>query len=89
MPHFQAPLMVRPDATDPFIFEEVFILDGYDFRTGNEPQLIFDIGASVGYASIYFAEKYPAARIIAVEPEASNIELLRKNTAAYSNVTVP
>jgi FkbM family methyltransferase len=49
--------------------------------------VIFDIGANVGYASVYFATRFPRARIIAVEPEASNFALLERNTAAFPNVT--
>lgn len=88
MPGFRAPIMVRPDTMDPFIFEEIFILDEYKFTTDRQPQTIFDIGANVGYASLYFANKYPAARIITVEPERSNTECLKKNTASYPNITV-
>jgi FkbM family methyltransferase len=88
MPHSGVPVLIRPDTTDPYIFEEVFLLDEYDFQAGAEPQVIFDIGANVGYTSVYFAEKYPGARIIAVEPQAANAALLKKNTASYPNVTV-
>lgn len=84
----RAPLLVRPDTTDPYIFEEIFLLDEYRFTTRREPTLILDIGANVGYASIYFTHRYPNARILAVEPEASNIEWLRKNTAPYPNINV-
>ena len=83
-----APILVRPDTTDPFIFEEVFLLDEYDFTTTHEPKLIMDIGANVGYTSVYFAHRYPRAHIIAVEPATSNIEWLRKNTGSYPNVRV-
>lgn len=88
MPGSGGPVLVRPDTSDPFIFEEVFILDEYDFPVGGEPRVIFDIGANVGYTARYFAERYPQARIIAVEPDASNVTLLRKNTAGCANITV-
>jgi FkbM family methyltransferase len=88
MPGSGGPVLVRPDTSDPFIFEEVFILDEYDFPVRGEPQVIFDIGANVGYTARYFAERYPQARIIAVEPDASNVTLLRENTADYPNITV-
>ena len=88
MPGSGGAVLVRPDTSDPFIFEEVFILDEYDFPVRGEPRVIFDIGANVGYTARYFAERYPQARIIAVEPDASNVTLLRKNTADYPNITV-
>lgn len=50
------------------------------------PQLIIDGGANIGYASIYFANKYPDAQIIAVEPDPENCALFRKNCAAYPNI---
>lgn len=34
----------------------------------------------------FFASKYPGAKIIAIEPEESNFELLRKNVVAFPNV---
>ncbi|MGD8842654.1 MAG: FkbM family methyltransferase [Gammaproteobacteria bacterium] len=88
LPGSGATVLIRPDTTDPFIFEEVFLLDEYSFDIPVEPRLILDIGANVGYASVFFAEKYPAARIIAVEPETSNIRQLKMNTAGYPNVRV-
>jgi FkbM family methyltransferase len=88
VPLLPTPVLVRPDTTDPFIFEEVFLLDEYDFTTTHDPKLIMDIGANVGYASVYFAQRYPRALIIAVEPETSNIEWLRKNTGSFPNVKV-
>jgi len=46
-----------------------------------------DVGANIGLASIYFANKYPEATIVAIEPEESNFELLKKNVESYSNIT--
>jgi FkbM family methyltransferase len=43
--------------------------------------LIVDCGANIGTASMYFAQGYPEARIVAVEPAPDNFELLCKNTA--------
>ena len=49
--------------------------------------MIFDCGAHVGFTSIWFATRYPHARIIAVEPEGSNYDLLVQNVTPFSNVT--
>jgi FkbM family methyltransferase len=48
--------------------------------------VIVDAGANIGLASVFLANKYPEARIIAIEPEKSNFEVLRKNVAPYANV---
>jgi FkbM family methyltransferase len=50
--------------------------------------VIIDAGANIGLTSIFFANEYPNARIIAIEPEASNFEMLQKNTAPYRNVEI-
>jgi FkbM family methyltransferase len=52
----------------------------------DSPKLIIDGGANVGYASLYFANKYPNAQIIAVEPDPENCALFRKNCTAYPNI---
>ncbi len=88
VPRLPAPVLVRPDTTDPFIFEEVFLLDEYDLTTTHDPKLILDIGANVGYTSVYFAQRYPRARIIAVEPATANVEWLRNNTGSYPSIKV-
>lgn len=51
-----------------------------------QPKIIIDAGANIGTSSVYFAQQFPNARIFAVEPEASNFQLLRKNVAQYPNV---
>jgi FkbM family methyltransferase len=48
--------------------------------------VIVDAGANVGMASVYFARKFPGARIIAVEPERSNFDMLCRNVNHFSNV---
>jgi len=54
-------------------------------RTSN-PKFIIDAGANIGTSAIFFAERYPNAQIIAVEPEESNFNLLLKNTSNYKNI---
>ena len=47
--------------------------------SGRKP-LIVDCGANIGASVAWFAERFPAARIVAVEPAPGNCELLRRNT---------
>lgn len=62
------------------------INETYVLEIDNEVQVIIDAGANIGLSSIYFANKYPQAMIIALEPEKTNYELLKRNTEKYSNV---
>ena len=52
------------------------------------PQLIVDAGANIGIATLYFAHRYPNAQIMAIEPEASNFEMLQRNCEGLPNITL-
>lgn len=45
---------------------------------------ILDAGANIGASAVYFAQAYPRAHIVAIEPERHNFELLRANVAGLS-----
>jgi FkbM family methyltransferase len=54
-------------------------------RIGGLP-LIIDAGANVGFAALWFAKLYPQARIVCIEPDPQNYEVLRANISGLSNV---
>jgi len=80
------PLIIRKNTTDIDVFYQIFIRKEYDIPLEINPLLIIDAGANVGYASLFFAHKYPNAEIIAVEPEESNFKILEQNTQRYKNI---
>jgi FkbM family methyltransferase len=80
------PFSLRIPSSDVPTYEQVFIDKEYDFLVATQPKAIVDAGANIGLASIYFANKYPKAKIIAIEPERSNFELLKKNVAPYRTI---
>lgn len=80
------PFRLRMLSSDILTCWQVFIKQEYDFIVEAHPKVIIDAGANIGLASIYFANKYPNAKIIAIEPEQSNFELLKENIAPYPNV---
>ncbi len=49
-------------------------------RTGKAP-LIIDAGANIGASAVFFASSYAQARVVAIEPERSNFDLLTANAA--------
>jgi hypothetical protein len=85
IPQSRTPLLVRGNTSDVQTFEQIFIDNEYDVPIGISPKTIVDGGANVGYASVYFANRFPDPRIIAIEPHNANAEMLEKNTAAYPN----
>lgn len=77
------PFRVRPGSSDEFVLHAIFVEGEYDPLAHIEPAVIVDCGANVGYSSIFFLNKFPNARIVALEPEAKNLELCRANLQPY------
>jgi len=48
--------------------------------------LIIDAGGYIGTAAIVFAEAYPDATVVSIEPSKENFELLKRNVAHYKNI---
>lgn len=65
---------------------EIFSLDEYAIDLPFEPAVILDCGANVGFASLYFASRYPSARIYALEPDPGTFRRLEANTLDADNV---
>ena len=81
------PIYVRNNSSDVYVYKNVFEEYEYNFTVKSDPKYIIDAGANIGIVTIFFANKYKNAIIIAIEPEDKNYELLVKNTKNYSNVT--
>lgn len=80
-------LVARIGTSDTSVFHSVFLNEEYNLAFLHpHPKLIIDIGANVGYASIFFAHSYPQARVFAVEPEDGNFQMLVQNTKLYENI---
>jgi FkbM family methyltransferase len=73
----------RRASSDILVFCEVFIHSGYRAIRDERAEVILDLGANVGYASSYFLTRYQNARVIAVEPDPENFELLQRNLRPY------
>ncbi len=77
---------LRLGTTDIPTFAQVFVNKEYDSPDLPEKaEVIVDLGANVGYATIFFAMKYPDATILAVEPEYENFSALVKNTVGLGS----
>lgn len=80
------PIFLRLRTSDVTLLRSILVDCEYDLRLSVEPRVIVDAGANIGFASVYFANRYPKARIIAIEPEPQNYRLLTKNIKPYSNI---
>lgn len=78
---------LRLGTSDLEVFREVFCRREFDIRPLEPPRHIIDAGANAGFSTLYFALKYPDARILAVEMEPSNFHQLLRNITGMTNVT--
>lgn len=79
-------LIVRKNTSDHYVFRDIFLLHEFHLPVNVQPKLIVDLGAYIGLSALYYAETYPDAKIICVEPENSNFELLNSNTQKLKHV---
>lgn len=96
------PVYIRFSESDWNVLAEVFFrfeyvppsqehekrLDDY-YKTlldcGKTP-VIVDCGANIGLTSVWYAKRFPHAKIFAVEPEKSNFEILEINARSWPNI---
>ncbi|MBR1420041.1 MAG: FkbM family methyltransferase [Selenomonadaceae bacterium] len=93
---YKFPLAYRPNTSDLPTARVIFERGDYfleytgllAFFNGNfKPRFIIDGGANVGYASVFFANRYPECeKILAIEPEIENFEILQYNTQNYPQI---
>jgi FkbM family methyltransferase len=83
----KAPLKLRLNGTsDKTVFYQVFLNKEYEIKLATPPRYIIDAGANIGLTSVYFANKYPDATIISIEPDRENFEVLQTNAKAYPQI---
>ncbi len=99
LPGMRHPFAFRPGTSDVATLDQIFVRRSLDLA-GFEQQrvadavirgmgakaLILDAGASIGPSSVWFANAYPEATILAVEAAPVNIALLERNAAPYPNI---
>jgi FkbM family methyltransferase len=82
--HPHVPILVRTGTADPNPFRQVFLEQQYREipQRASHANQILDLGANVGYSSIWLAMMYPQASIYAVEPLADNFARLQQQVRA-------
>ena len=101
--HERFAVTIRRGTTDWRTFQQIFINRDYDLgrlvrhkeimhgfgaitAQGKAP-LIVDCGANIGLSVVWFARSFPAARVVALEPEPANCALAQSNSKGC-NATV-
>lgn len=80
------PFQLRAGSSDINAFRQIFIYKEYSFDVKFEPSFIIDGGSNIGLAGIYFANRFPGAQIVCIEPEHKNFQLLEYNTKKYEAI---
>jgi FkbM family methyltransferase len=86
-PELRHPLYFRAGSSDLDNLGQIFDEQEFAGDLGPAPKRILDLGAFVGYASVYLANRFPDAEIVSVEPSRESFAVLTANTAAYPQIT--
>lgn len=83
-------LYLRPLRGDLFILYEVLMSRCYAISSRrldpSSVEFIIDCGANIGITSLFFASRYPNAKILSIEPHPENFALLQRNVAAEPRI---
>jgi FkbM family methyltransferase len=83
IPH---PIKIRVGTSDARAMADCLLDMQYDIDPGFEPRTILDLGGNIGCSAIYFANRWPEARIVVVEPVDTTFAILKHNTSYYPNI---
>jgi len=80
------PMLMRRDTSDIKVFHQVFLFNEYDIAFPKSPKVIIDGGANIGLFAVRMKNEFKEAKVICIEPDGSNFEVLRMNVASLGNV---
>lgn len=82
-------ITLRKETSDIPTFFQVFVHNEYGINYSKyigSPKVVIDGGANIGLFTILMKNKFPEAKVICIEPDKENFELLKKNVESYDNV---
>jgi FkbM family methyltransferase len=83
-PGWAHPVELRMGTSDASVFQGIVIGNIFESVDSlGEVKTVIDLGANVGVSSAFFLSRWPAARVIAVEPDPGNYAVLRNNLGLY------
>jgi FkbM family methyltransferase len=85
---YKFPIFMRVNTSDFETFIQIFIDEEYNLKYDFIPNTIIDAGANCGYSILYFKHLFPNVKIIAIEPESSNVDMIQKNINFFKDVYV-
>ena len=82
----QHPFAMRDNACDYATFIEVLVKKDYTLPFAYHPETIIDAGGNIGLTAVFFANQFPDAGIVTVEPDKNNFEVLKSNVSFYPKI---
>lgn len=80
---FGEPLRCRRGTSDPAVLKQIFVDRVYEPLKASTARTILDCGAYAGYSAAWLLSELPESRLVAVEPEERNFELLKQNLEPF------
>jgi MinD-like ATPase involved in chromosome partitioning or flagellar assembly len=78
-PQQQEKVYLRKGTSDIAVFTSIFAFNEFEVDLEIPANgVILDCGANIGISTVYFAQRYPQALVIALEPNQANFELCQK-----------
>jgi FkbM family methyltransferase len=87
---------VRHATRDVGVFSEIFVYGEYQPPAGvaerlselGRPPRVLDVGGNIGLFSAFAREHWPGARVVSIEPDPENLQLLRRMKEGSAEVEV-
>jgi FkbM family methyltransferase len=77
------------NAPEMLVIKEIFAEGVYEVpQPPREARIIVDLGANIGAATAFFLERFPSARVVAVEPDPATYRKLAANLGLEPRVTL-
>ncbi len=82
-------LLIRTYKGDISIFNEIFWKKTYSIPSNylKNPHTIIDLGAHVGFTSVFYSLQYPDSKVYSVEASKKNFNILKENVKTFENIT--
>lgn len=76
----------RSGTTDRAVFYQTFVDEPLAaIGRGRDVRCVVDCGANAGYTAAYLLARYPRCRLIAVEADSRNVEVLKRNVEPFGD----
>jgi FkbM family methyltransferase len=84
-PALTHPVELRMGTSDCSVFAGILVENIFGCVDSlSDVKTVIDLGANIGVSSAFFLSRWPAARVIAVEPDPGSYALLRSNLSPYN-----